>query len=400
MNNFLIKKTALAFAFSASIGLMGCQTNSPSNIQVAEQTTASIQQEFASYSEQFIERLWKNNPEWSLWAGYGKYDHILTIPNEQNDAKDLANTRVELALLNKFDIETLNQNQKTDYYLIKNLLEKNIWQHTKFKSGQWNPSNYNVAGGFAKIINSRFKDEDSKIKTVLIRMQNVPAFYQAAQANIDSPTIEFTQLGISQNKGVFSVFSDDLLARAQKSNLSESDKTLFTERFYATKKAVQAYIDFLNNLEKELVANNSARSFRIGEELYEEKFAFDIQSGYSAKQMYQKAVADKARVTAEMVKITTQLWPKYFAGQDMPADSSKAVAQLINHLAVKHVSADNFVPEIKRQIPELEKFVRDKNLITLDADKPLVVRETPDYMRGFAGASISAPGPYDSKENT
>lgn len=400
MHHLFIKKTALAFALATSLNLMGCQTDPSNNQQIAEQAAENIQQEFASYSELFIERLWENNPEWSLWAGYGKYDHILTIPNAQNLQQDLVTTQQELALLGKFDVSKLNQNQKTDYYLIKNLLEKNIWQHRKFKSWQWDPSNYNVAGGFAKIINSRLNDEDSKLKKVLIRMENVPAFYQAAQANIDTPTLEYTQLGISQNKGAFSVFSDDLLARAQKSNLSDADKTLFTERFNQTKKAVQGYIDFLTGLEKELVANNSARSFRIGEALYEEKFAFDIQSGYSAKQMYQKAVADKAHVTAEMVKIATKLWPKYFTDKPFPTDSSKAVATLIDHLAVKHVSADNFVAEIKRQIPELEQFVRENDLVNLDADKPLVVRETPDYMRGFAGASISPPGPYDSKENT
>ncbi|MFB1023598.1 MAG: DUF885 domain-containing protein, partial [Vicingaceae bacterium] len=37
---------------------------------------------------------------------------------------------------------------------------------------------------------------------------------------------------------------------------------------------------------------------------------------------------------------------------------------------------------------------------TLDSKKPLVVRETPEYMRGFAGASISAPGPYDADAET
>ena len=101
-----------------------------------------------------------------------------------------------------------------------------------------------------------------------------------------------------------------------------------------------------------------------------------------------------------MLKITEQLWPKYFANQTMPSEPQKAIATLINHLAVKHVKRDDFVAEIKKQIPELEAFIKEKDLITLDPENPLVVRETPDYMRGFAGASISAPGPYAKKENT
>jgi uncharacterized protein (DUF885 family) len=48
-----------------------------------------------------------------------------------------------------------------------------------------------------------------------------------------------------------------------------------------------------------------------------------------------------------------------------------------------------------RQIPVLEQWVRDHDLITLDASKPLKVRETPPYKRGIALASIDAPGPYD-----
>ena len=78
----------------------------------------------AEYKELAIQGLWKNNPEWSLWAGYGQYDHVLTIPNAESRAKDLSNTQTELALLATFDLDQLNQNQKTDYYLIKNLLEK------------------------------------------------------------------------------------------------------------------------------------------------------------------------------------------------------------------------------------------------------------------------------------
>jgi len=38
--------------------------------------------------------------------------------------------------------------------------------------------------------------------------------------------------------------------------------------------------------------------------------------------------------------------------------------------------------------------------VDLDSDKPLVVREMPEYQRGFAGASIEAPGPYDATANT
>jgi len=56
----------------------------------------------------------------------------------------------------------------------------------------------------------------------------------------------------------------------------------------------------------------------------------------------------------------------------------------------------SFVSSHRKQIPELISFINEKKLIYIDPAKPLVVRRTPAYMEGGgAGASISAPGPFD-----
>ena len=397
-----MKKTALCMALAMAMGLSGCSLSPANSQDTAAQTSVAMapSAKFSQFSEQFIAALWQQYPEASLWAGYGKYDDIITIPNQAARTASVAFSKAWLAKLAAFDIEQLSDSQKIDYHLIENRLKRDIWHTETFKSWQWNPANYNVSYGFATILNSRFKSDDEKLKLVLERLKYVPDYYQAAQENIDTPTIEYTQLAIAQNQGAFSVLNDELLEKLATSLLTAEEKQLFKQRFAAAKSAINGYVSFLTNLEKELTENGNARSFRIGEELYEQKFAFDIQSGYSAKQMYQKALEDKARVTAEMVKITDSLWPKYFADTPRPESDRDAIAKLIKHLSVKHVKRENFVSEIKRQIPELEKFVIENDLITLDPEKPLVVRETPEYMRGFAGASISAPGPYDKKENT
>jgi uncharacterized protein (DUF885 family) len=64
------------------------------------------------------------------------------------------------------------------------------------------------------------------------------------------------------------------------------------------------------------------------------------------------------------------------------------------------VAPADFFPEIRRQIPVLQDWVIKNNLLTLDPNKPLEVRETPMYQRGVAGASIEAPGPYRPQDKT
>ncbi len=83
-----------------------------------------------------------------------------------------------------------------------------------------------------------------------------------------------------------------------------------------------------------------------------------------------------------------------------PADRTAKIGMVIDALSARHVKREDFVAEIKRQIPLLQDFVIKNNLLALDPSKPLVVRETPLYQRGVAGASIDAPGPYRPKDKT
>ncbi|WP_133406957.1 DUF885 domain-containing protein [Parashewanella tropica] len=394
-----MKKSLLALALTtALVGVTACSGSHSSNEVQHPQHSQVKSQAFSDFSQQFINDLWKQFPTWATYSGYHKYDGELVIPNQQSRTKTLAFVQKQRDALKQIKLSTLTISQTIDFRLIENVLDKIEWGINNGKAWQWNPAQYNVAGGFAQIINEDFAPLDQRLKSVLNRMQYIAAYYKAAKGNISNPTLEHTQLAIQQNKGGLGVFSDELIEKAKKSGLSESDKQLFVQRVNQSRQAIKGYVTWLHNLEKDL-AKNGARSFRIGEKLYEQKFALDIQSGMTARQLYEKAVADKNRVQGEMVKLTDQLWSKYFT-EPQPKDNKQAIRQLIEKLSVNHVKRDDFVAEVKKQIPELVDFVNKKQLITLDPSKPLVVRETPAYMRGFAGASISAPGPYDKHGNT
>jgi uncharacterized protein (DUF885 family) len=401
MNKALLP-LAVSFALAS---LLGCSDNQTS--VATEQTTATkdvttpvaaVKLNFNDYSQQFIDELWTLSPTWALYSGKHVNDGYLEIPNQQSRDNTLAFVDKQQTALAQFDPLTLTANQQIDYKLLVNLVESMKWDVQRFKSWQWDPSNYNVSGGFAQIINEDFAPLDERLISVIARLENVPAYYEAARANISDPTLEHTQLAIMQNQGAFSVLSDALVKQVADSGLTAEQKSLFTTRFNAATAAITQHIEWLTALEVKLT-KDGARDFRIGETLYEEKFAFDIQSGMTAKQLYDKAVADKNQIQQEMAKITTKIWSKYIE-TPQPADDKLAIRQLIDVLSAKHVKREDFVEEVRKQIPELIKFVNDKQLVTLDPKKPLIVRETPEYMRGFAGASISAPGPYDQGGNT
>lgn len=394
-----MKKSVLAITVAlAATTLTAC--NSPQSKNETEVVVSKQVQQlsFEQFSQQFIERLWKQKPTWALYSGFHRYDGILLVPNELSRESTVVFAQQELALLSQFEVKKLTPNEQIDYHLIENLLKRQLWSINSFKAWQWDPSIYNVAGGFAQIINEDFAPLETRLRSVIARLEDVPAYYEAAQDNISDPTLEHTQLAIIQNRGAFSVLSDELAKQVSSSALNSDEQALFKQRFEKAKSAINSHISWLEQLEQKLL-QQGAKNFRIGEALYEQKFAYDIQAGMTAKQLYQKALADKAKIQSEMAKITTEIWENYF-DKPIPTDSNQAIRELIDHLSVKHVNRDDFVTEVRAQIPALVQFVNDNQLITLDPEKPLVVRETPAYMRGFAGASISAPGPYEKSSNT
>lgn len=372
------------FFFTALAFLAACQEKS---------VNADV--EFDKYKEAFVLRLWEMNPSWASGIGYHKYDSVLVVPNKARQKKELQFIQKEQDQLNQFKPEELSESNQIDWKLIKNHLDGAAWEQTSLKSREWNPSSYNVCGSFAEMLANNYAPLDERLKNFSIRLKNVPAYYKAAKENIKNPTKEHTQLAIEQNRGGLSVFTSDLPASLEKSKLSEAEKAELIQRSEAAQKAIEEYAAWL-----EKMPNPHPRSFRLGSELYAKKFEFDIQSNNSAKEIYQSALAHKKELHQKMVRISKQIWDKHMGQKPMPGNEYELVKQLINQISLQHTQPENFQKEIEKQIPELEEFVKTKNLIYLDPKKPLVVRREPDYMAGVAGASISAPGPYDKGGNT
>ncbi|WP_377702529.1 DUF885 domain-containing protein [Pseudoduganella sp. UC29_71] len=350
-------------------------------------------------STQFLGALWKIDPETAI--SVGKYDTAanLTIPDAATRASQLAFIDDWLGRFAKTDARQLSAKQRTDLALLVNKLNADRWYLTTFREFEWNPALYNIASPIDFILNTEYAAKPQRLRTLLKRIAGVPAYYDAARANISNPTREHTQLAIAQAPGVIALLAD-LDKQAQASILSPMEKQLFAQRVSQAKAAVDGYAAWLGELDKTMAQTGGGRSFRIGKELYEAKFAFDIQAGSTGEQTYQKALAAREQLLANMDRLADELWPEYLSGTAKPADRTAKIGLMIDTLSANHVKREDFFPEIRRQIPLLQEWVIQKNLLTLDPNKPLEVRETPAYQRGVAGASIEAPGPYRPQDRT
>ena len=382
----LMKKLLL---FALPFTLFYC--NSPSE----KNGNSELNTGFESFRDAFVEKLWVVYPGWATEAGYHKYDSLFPAPTEANRNMELAFASSCLDSLKNFPTADLNDLNRMDYSLMENFLNKISWGINKWKGWRWDPSSYNACGSFSYLLGEPFAPLDARLKILAVKLKNVPAYYEAAIQNISTPTAEHTQLAMDQNLGGMGVFDSDIPDSVKVSGLDNTTKSNILSLCKAASAAVHRYVDFLKTTGK-----GKHRSFRAGEELYREKFAFDIQSRYSPDEIFNAAMERKKELHSKMSKLAIELWPKYFGTVKMPHDSLTLIRKMIDTLSVKHVKPEDFQSSIEKQIPELVKFISDKNLIYLDPSKPLKVRKEPAYMAGVAGASISAPGPYDKSGNT
>lgn len=384
----------LALLSLAVATLFACTPTQPEETALTQRDS-----QFDTFKNNFVEELWQLDPSWAIAVGRHEFDSLLTIPSEAHRQRVQARLSQIRDSLQRYELASLSPGNQIDQKLIQNYIARNAWYTDTFKIHQWDPSAYNVAGEFARILNGRHAPLDTRLRALLHKFRYVAPYYEAARQNLSNPTIQHTDLALAQSKGGLSVFGQAMADSVAKSGLPAAQKELFNQGRMEAMASIQGYVDFLTDLRGRMTPE-TARSFRIGKDQFNEKFALDIVAGNSAEEIYGMALDRKRFLHGEMTQLARQLWPKHIGAAPMPADSLLLIRQVIDKLSLHHTHRDSFMVEIEKQIPELVAFVNEKNLLTQDPSKPLVVRKTPEYMDGVAGASISAPGPYDKEADT
>ena len=354
---------------------------------------------FNLFKQRFIDKLWELNPAWATGMGYHKFDDVLEIPTQANMANRVKALNALNDSLKTFPVDSLSPENKIDWKLMDNYCRATSFYFNEFKAWQWNPAQYNVGETFELVMNRHDVKVDRKLELVQKKLADVKKYFDAARANISNPTPEHTQLAIDQNLGSLSVFSS-ISDSVNKSMLNEDRKTTIHHLLDGAKAEVTAYADWLRDSIQPALKKSVGKDFRIGKELYDKMFGFEIMSHYSPEEIFEKAKIHKKELHQKMAELAHELWPKYLANEKMPADTLVMIKKVIDKISEQHCKPEDFQKTIEAQLSQLSKFIKEKDLITLDPNKPLKVRPTPEYMAGTAGASINAPGPYDRDAET
>src|SRR5256885_1646265 len=222
---------------------------------------AAFRREFGAA---FFDRLWQLNPDWAIASGYYKYADRLLVPDEKARAAPLDQDERWLKALHRIDLKKLSPNLRADWAILDNAFGTDRWTLTELKPWQWNPSLYNVADPFAMLTTLEYTPLEQRLRTILARLENVPAYYEAAKRSVANPTREHTRLAIEQNRGARDVFGDELEQKVASAKLTREEREQFARRLAAARVAIDDYVAWLEALDSRLPSGGVApRSFPV-----------------------------------------------------------------------------------------------------------------------------------------
>ena len=140
--------------------LFSCSQENKSNAENSKSNDAA----FTAYKERLVLRFWEMYPTWASSVGYHHYDSVIFVPDAAQREKELRFNESELDSLKQFDAAKLDDNNRTDYYLIDNQLKSGIWSLKEMKSYEWDPSGYNLGSTFGDMLNNTYDSLDNRLR--------------------------------------------------------------------------------------------------------------------------------------------------------------------------------------------------------------------------------------------
>jgi uncharacterized protein (DUF885 family) len=353
---------------------------------------------FKNFESRFLDAYWKQYPGDAIFIGYGKYYDRLTIPDSTYFASINQFSSGWIDSLHVIPFDSLNDNNKISYRIINNQLQSDRWYNDTLKSREWNPASYNISGECYYILTQPWAPLDERLKTLSAHIEHADSFYHHALLAIHHPVKEFVGLAIQQNQGGLDVFGKDLMDSLNKSHLYADEKDSLKKRVARCTNAMKEYI---NALTKMLADRTTLfKDYRLGKELYNTKFKYDLITSYTPEEIVQKAMEDKVFYQQKMYGLAQELWPKYCKDIKQPTDSLELVKTVIDRISLHHANPAHLLDTLTKQVHALQTFILAKDLFNYDTTFTLKVRLMPAYERGVALANAESIPPYQKAGTT
>ncbi|MGA7687019.1 MAG: DUF885 domain-containing protein [Terriglobales bacterium] len=383
-----------------SIALMAQTSNSP----------APANAKFARLSEEFIHETLALSPASASQAGYhqhvdpktGKAVALDALLDDVSAAGMAEQRRVYAGWRERFRTETplasLGIEDAADWQLIDDQIAFNLLELDRIQNYKHNPTVYVelLGGALFQPLTDDYAPEDVRLGHILSRIAATPRFLDQARSQLVDADPIFIKVAIEENDGNVDLIQSTIAAAIP------AGSKLKTQFDQAAPAAIDALKNFSRFLQDDLAKRKTDRTWRLGKELYAEKFRLVMETPVTPDQVLAEAEGELKKTRAEMLRIALPLHKQYFPDHDDHANLSpqerenKVIGEVLHKISDNHPKRDDLLPTVKEDLAGIRQFIIDKKIVSLKSRDNLKVIPTPPFMRGiYSVAGFHGAPPLD-----
>jgi uncharacterized protein (DUF885 family) len=341
--------------------------------------------EFSRFAREYLDWYYAQHPVRATGLGIHLYDTQLPDLSAEAQARKTAALHGWLERLGRIDRSALTGEAVLDVRVLENALRADLLGLEEVREWRRDPMVYNgvIVYGLSSLSSREFAPVRERMRSLIARMAGIPTVIASARANLADVPRPWAEQALRDTRGTVSYLRKDLVAALQAQGMDQVEAPL-REQFEAARKKADAEVEgFALWLEKDLLPRATG-DFRLGKALFEKKLAFEEHVDLSAEQL--RDINERA----------IRYYQEWVAREAARIDPKKTPVQVMEAIAQNYPPAEELIPTARRQLQEVQRFVIDKQLVTLPSQHLPTVRETPPYARmGFA--SMDTPGPFEQR---
>lgn len=364
-------------------------------------------EKFAKLSEEFVHETLALSPASASQAGYhthrdpttGKTIALDSLLDDMSIEGMAKQHRIYTKWHERFHTETpvasLGPEDAADWHLIDDQIGQSLLELDRIQNYKHNPTAYIELIGAALFqpLTDDYATEAVRLGDVISRIQATPRFLDQAKSElVDSDPI-FIKVAIEENEGNVNLIQDTVAAAVAK---HPDLKTRFDRVAPPTVKALK---DFSQWLQNDLEKRKTDRTWRLGKELYAEKFRLVMETDITPEQVFNEAQTAFNKTRAEMLELALPLHKQYYPDHDDHASlgqkerENKIISEVLQKIADDHPKRDDLMQTAKEDLIGIRQFIIDKKIVSLKSRDNLKVIATPEFERGIysVGGFHSAP---------
>ena len=355
--------------------LVACNQNKPG------QSAGSGDDAFQKLSDDYLTGYLAWRPANGVALGYHQYDGKVTDLTKESLGKELGRLKEFDQKLAATDTASLSPKMFYDFRILRSAIKNEIFSFEDMRAYDKNPMTYAGAVDVSIYIKRNFAPIEDRLKSIIAIEKNASNVFAAAKANLkDTLAKPYVETAIQIAHGTTDFLGGDLKVALK----DVKNDTLMQAFNAANKSAIDAINGFADWLQKEKLPKANDK-YAIGEASYKKMLLYNEGLTLSPERILEIGLKELKKEQ------------DVFNAAAKTIDPSKKPVDVYHDLQKDHPTAENLIPDVKKNVEAIRKFLTDKNIVSMPATVNLKVEETPQYARATSTASNDDPGPFETK---